>query len=151
MASKDYIVLEISSPTQRDTFQVECVTLVSEGQEQQHQILPMHEEWSGLQKEQTILITIHDSKQTSKLIFISDAMTKVVHLDSDRSKILIACNYYTFDNSNVVQELNSTSNQRQTKAHQLAQLELIPSLNPTDQELRDIEQGIRKEFEQELK
>ena len=151
MASKDYIVLEISSPTQRDTFQVECVTLVSEGQEQQHQILPMHEEWSGFQKEQTILITIHDSKQTSKLIFISDAMTKVVHLDADRSKILIACNYYTFDQNNVIQELNSTSDQRQIKAHQLAQFELIPSLNPTDQELRDIEQDIRKEFEQDLK
>jgi hypothetical protein len=149
MASKDYIVLEISSPTQRDTFQVESVTLVSENGE--HQILPMHEEWTGFQKQQTIAITIHDSSRTSRLINISDAISKVEHLDAERSKLLIACNYYTFDSSSIVSDLNSTSEDRQTKAHNLAKSELIPTLNPTDQELRDIEQDIRKEFEQDLK
>jgi hypothetical protein len=149
MASKDYLVLEISSPTQRDTFQVEGVTLVSENGE--HQILPMHEEWQGVQQEQTIIITIHDAKQTSRLIHISDAISKVIHLDSERSKILIACNYYAFEENDIVSTLNSTSEVRQAKAMELAQSELIPSLNPTDQELRDIEQDIRKEFEQELK
>jgi hypothetical protein len=149
MASKDYLVLEISSPTQRDTFQVEGITLVSENGE--HQILPMHEEWQGVQQEQTIIITIHDAKQTSRLIHISDAISKVIHLDSERSKILIACNYYAFEENDIVSTLNSTSEVRQAKAMELAQSELIPSLNPTDQELRDIEQDIRKEFEQGLK
>jgi hypothetical protein len=150
MASKDYLVLEISSPTQRDTFQVEMLSLVS-SKEGEHQILPMHEEWQDFQKSQTIVITIHDSKQTSKLIHISDALTKVIHVDNERSKVLIACNYYSFDESDIITKLNQTSELKQKTAFDLAKAELIPSLNPTDQELRDIEQDIRKEFEESLK
>ena len=149
MASKDYLVLEISSPTQRDTYQVESVTMVSEQGE--HQILPMHQEWQGFQKEQTLTITLHDSLQTSKLLFISDAISKVVHVDALRSKLLIACNYYSFGDNDIVNLLNQETESKQKKAMELASLELIPSLNPTEQELRDIEQDIRKEFEESLK
>ena len=149
MASKDYLVLEISSPTQRDTYQVESVTMVSEQGE--HQILPMHQEWQGFQKEQTLTITLHDSLLTSKLLFISDAISKVVHVDGYRSKLLIACNYYSFGDNDIVNLLNQETESKQKKAMELASLELIPSLNPTEQELRDIEQDIRKEFEESLK
>jgi hypothetical protein len=149
MASKDYLVLELTSPSKRETIQALSVSINS--QDGDHQILPLHEPWTGTHKPQAITFIINDSNQTTKTLYISSAISKVIQDIGERTKFVIACQHYSYNLDNNLEALNRNSNEQLSRAKLLATTELLPRLTKTAQESRDIEAEIRHEFEDSLK
>jgi F0F1-type ATP synthase epsilon subunit len=149
MASNQYLILDISSPSKHETIQIVSISLNSE--EGDIQILPTHTPWTGTHKAQELIIELNDTNHNKRSIHISEAISKLVLDESQRTKLTILCKEYSnspISASNQIDQLTQTKIQ---EAKSLASQSLTPSLSPDDLELREIETGIRKEFEDELK
>ena len=147
MASTNYIVLELSSPSEHTTIQANSVSLVTQNGEEQ--LLPNHSEFSSELKEQVITVIKNDAINTQISVPISNSITKLYH-EGDRTRLLINCMYYNHDISHL-QDIESNTKQITEKAKELVKTDLTPTLDQNKQNLRDIESNIRSDFENEIK
>jgi F0F1-type ATP synthase epsilon subunit len=149
MASNQYLILDLSSPSKHETIQIQSISINSK--EGDIQILPTHEPWQGIHKEQEITIILNDINHNSRSIYISEAISTLTLDDNQRSKLTIVCKEYSTKPLSSSNELDDKSKLIISQAQTLAKVSLIPTLTPNDLELREIETTIRREFEDDLK
>jgi F0F1-type ATP synthase epsilon subunit len=157
MSSLDYFVFELSSAESHETRQ--AVSLTLKDRNGIMQILPNHEPAEFPIESQIITVQINGEK-TSKQLFITDGIVKITIQHDGRSTVQLICfSYDEVKESVLVEEVKSENlfykktlefQSQKAKSNELLQTELLPTLSKIDQQNRNIDQELRKEFETNL-
>jgi F0F1-type ATP synthase epsilon subunit len=147
MASINYLILDISSPEKHETMQVTSVLAVTKNGEEE--FLPLHSNWVGEISGQSIRLILNDSTHTVRNLDISDSIMSITSEDQRTKMILNTISYG--DSINIRNQIKKNYQEDLDKSNTLIITELIPSLNPANQNLRDIETELLAEFENSLR
>jgi hypothetical protein len=145
MKNNNELVLEISSSEQRETIKINSLTCYTN--KGKIEALVNHEEDNFNFESQNLLITFSDG--VYKDLNISSGYLKIIHeANENRTKVQLICFSYNWSSNN--DSFNKKLNSYPIaigRSQTLLETELNSTLTTTEQEIRDIEGKLRKEFE----
>lgn len=156
MSSTNYSILEIFCPARQETLHITSLYLRSL-EEGDTEILPLHKTIDLTLPNQILLIKKEGNEEKVFGLNITDGILNITHPQPNRT--LINISVYDFEWADALdgkilnQFQQAVLNQGEiiAKSNQIIQSELVPRYNTQTQELRNVEQDIKIEFEQSLK